>query len=234
VPTLASVLGAHGYRTHAVVTNPFLAARYGVDAGFCSFENVTMAGEAVRGMRQTTLVRLVRVLAPARLPSDRASTVGAHAARWLAAEGDRPFFLWLHILDPHAPYGDRDGASTSLVLDLMAFQESSGPEAPFRATGRLRAGEYRPDAAERRRIASLYRQDVAFADREIERLLDDLAGRGLLGRTAVVFTADHGEEFWDHGGVEHGRTLYEEVLHVPLVVVPAGGAPPAVRRTSPA
>lgn len=228
--TLASVLGAHGYRTHAIVTNPFLTARYGVDAGFCSFENVTMAGEAVRGMSQTTVLRSLRAIAPAVLPDDRANTLRAHAEDWLAAEGPEPFFLWLHFLDPHAPYGDRDGASTSLALDLMAFQETAGPQAPFRATGRLRAGEYRPDAEERAWIASLYREDVAFADREIARLFDLLAARNLLERTVIVFSADHGEEFWDHGGVEHGRTLYDEVLHVPFVVRPAGGSAPAVRR----
>jgi len=58
-----------------------------------------------------------------------------------------------------------------------------------------------------------------------------IAARGLAARTAIVFTADHGEEFWEHGGTEHGRTLYDEVLHVPLVVVPPGGARPAAVRT---
>src|SRR4030095_17102481 len=90
--------------------------------------------------------------------------------------------------------------------------------------------EYRPDAEERRQIEALYREDVAFTDAAIGHLLDALAARGLAERTAVVLTADHGEEFWDHGGLEHGRTLYEEVMRVPLVVVPPGDAPPAVRR----
>jgi hypothetical protein len=152
------------------------------------------------------------------------------AERWLASHGDRPFFLWLHFLDPHAPYGDRDGASTSLVLDLMAFETSSDLEVPFRGVGRVRAGEYRPDAEERRQIEALYREDVAFTDAAIGHLLDVLAARGLAERTAVVLTADHGEEFWDHGGLEHGRTLFEEVIRVPLVVAPPGDAPPAVRR----
>jgi len=230
LPTLAGVLGARGYRTHAVVTNPFLTARYGIDAGFCSFENVTMQGEAARGLAQTVPLRLLRAFAPALLPSDRARSVRARAADWLAANGDHPFFLWVHFLDPHAPYGDRDGASTSLVLDLLAFEASRGPEVPFRGLARVRAGEYRPDAAERQRIEGLYREDVAYADAEIEALLDVLERLELGARTAIVFTADHGEEFWEHGGVEHGRTLYEEVLHVPLVIVPPGGGEHAVRR----
>jgi arylsulfatase len=189
-----------------------------------------MRGEAARGLAQTAPLRLVRALAPTLLPSDRARSVRESAERWLEAHGERPFFLWLHFLDPHAPYGDRDGASTSLVLDLVTFEGSGGPDVPFRGVGRVRAGEYRPDAEERARIEGLYRQDVAFADGEIERLLDLLDSRHLAAHTAIVFTADHGEEFWDHGSIEHGRTLYEEVLHVPLVIVPPRGAVvPAVR-----
>ena len=229
LPTLAGVLGQHGYRTHAIVTNPFLTARYGIDSGFCSYENVSMAGEAVRGLEHTTLLRFVRLLAPWALPSDRASAVRARAEDWLDARPTGPFFLWLHFLDPHAPYGDRDGESTSLTLDLMAMEDASDFQIPFRSIGRLRAGEYRPDADERGRIAGLYREDVLFVDRQIGRLLDFLSERGLADQTAIVLTADHGEEFWEHGSVEHGRTLYDEVLHIPLVVVPAGGSGPVIR-----
>jgi arylsulfatase len=227
--TIAGALGARGYLTHAVVTNPFLTPQYGIDQGFCSFENVTMSGELARALAHTTPVRLARAFVPRLLPSDRADRVRARVERWLAAHGDRPFFLWVHLLDPHAPYGDRDGASTSLTLDLMAFQKSGGPAAPFHQIGLLRAGEYRPTREEQHEIAGLYQEDVTFTDRQIGLLLDALEGRGLTGRTAVVLTADHGEEFWEHGGVEHGRTLYDEVLRVPLVVVPAGGVQRAVR-----
>ncbi len=222
VATVAGLLGTHGLATHAVATNPYLTARYGIDRGFCTFENVSMEGEAVRALGQTTQLRLARLFAAEWLPSDRAPEVRARAERWLDRHPDVPFFLWLHFLDPHAPYGDRAGSSTSLVLDLMAFQRDGATGTPFRAVGLTRAGEYRPGPAERRRIRALYREDVDTVDREIGRLLDYLQTHGLRGRTAIVLTADHGEEFWDHGGLEHGRTLYEEVLHVPLVVAAPG------------
>jgi len=224
VATLAGMLGARGYATHAVATNPYLTARYGIDRGFCTFENVSIEGEALRALRHTTQLRWARALASRWLPSDRAPEVRRRAERWLARYGDRPFFLWVHFLDPHAPYGDRDGASTSLVLDLMAFQGSGATGVPFRAVGLTRAGEYRPDAEERTQIHALHREDVDFVDREIAAFLDFLVARGLDATTAVVLTADHGEEFWEHGGIEHGRTLYEEVLRVPLVIATPGGA----------
>jgi arylsulfatase len=221
--TLAGRLGAEGYRTHAIVTNPFLTRHYGMDQGFCSFENVSMEGETARAFAHTLPLRAVRAVAPGLLPSDRARMIRERAEEWLAEHAGAPFFLWLHFLDPHAPYGDRDGASTSLALDLMAFQHREELVAPFGAVGRLRAGEYRPGPAERDRIAALYREDVDYVDGEIGRLLDTFEERGLSDRTAIVLTADHGEEFWEHGGVEHGRTLFEEVMRVPLVVVPPGG-----------
>jgi arylsulfatase len=183
-----------------------------------------MEGEAVRALGQTTQLRLARAFAARWLPSDRAPEVRARAQRWLDQQGERPFFLWLHFLDPHAPYGDRDGASTSLVLDLMAFQRDGATGTPFRGVGLARAGEYRPGPEERQRIRALYEEDVETVDRELGALLDYLDARGLRRRTAIVLTADHGEELWDHGGLEHGRTLFEEVLRVPLVVAVPGGA----------
>lgn len=230
VETLAERLGRRGLATHAIVTNPYLAPRYGVDRGFCTFENVSLEAEAVRALGQTTALRLLRALAPRWLPSDRAPALRARAERWLARHGTRPFFLWLHFLDPHAPWGDRDGASTSLVLDLLAFQGRGATGTPFHGVALARAGEYRPGPAARRRIRALYHEDVATVDRELGALLAWLDARGLRRHTAVVLTADHGEEFWEHGGLEHGRTLFEEVLRVPLVVAPPGAARPAARR----
>ncbi|MEW6273274.1 MAG: sulfatase, partial [Thermodesulfobacteriota bacterium] len=225
VSTIAGELGAHGYRTHAVVTNPFLTSSYGIDRGFCTFDNVSMRGEAVRGLSQSTVLRLARRIAPGLEPSDRADVVRREAERWIQAHAGRPFFLWVHFLDPHAPYGDRDGSSTSLAFDLVALQDRRGIGEPFSAMALLRSGEYRPGAAERRKIVELYRSDVAFVDEQISLLLDFLERHRLLARTAIVLTADHGEEFWDHGGVEHGHTLYDEVVRVPLVLYAPGREP---------
>ena len=102
----------------------------------------------------------------------------------------RPFFLWLHYLDPHHPYVDHDGAGGD----------------------------------DRARFAS----EIRFTDRELGRLLDGLATRGLAESTIVILHADHGEEFGDHGGQFHATTLYEEILHVPLIVAAPRVAPRVV------
>jgi arylsulfatase A-like enzyme len=227
VRTLAGALRDEGYVTQAIVTNPFLTPRYGIDRGFCGFENLTMRGEIARGLEHTTAARLLRPWTAPFAAPDRARAVRERAEGWMDAHVDAPFFLWLHFLDPHAPYGDRDDAPTSLTLDLMAFQAGRSLDAPFRSIALLRAGELRPGPSERARLVELYRQDVAYLDAQLARLLDHLDATGLRERTSIVLTSDHGEEFWEHGGTEHGHSLYEEVINVPLVIAPANLAPAA-------
>jgi hypothetical protein len=96
----------------------------------------------------------------------------------------------------------------------------------------LRAGRLALDPEVVRRAAALYDAEVAFTDSEVGRLLAGLDELGLAERTIVVATSDHGEEFLDHGGFEHGHTLYAELTHVPLIVRAPGLAPGRVRAGS--
>ena len=78
------------------------------------------------------------------------------------------------------------------------------------------------DAADRAFLRGVYDEEVAFVARELARFLDGLAQRGVTESGLTILTADHGEEFLDHDSLEHGHTLYQELLHVPLVVWGAG------------
>jgi arylsulfatase A-like enzyme len=93
----------------------------------------------------------------------------------------------------------------------------------------IRAGDYPGGDEGRREIAALYAGEVAYTDRAIGRLLRGLEASGELARSAVVLTADHGEELWDHGGYGHGHAMFDEVVRVPLAVRPPGGTAGAVR-----
>lgn len=82
---------------------------------------------------------------------------------------------------------------------------------------------------------ALYGAEVRSVDAAVGEMLQALERNGLSGRTLVIGAADHGEEFWEHGGSEHGRTVYEEVVRVPLLMrwpghVPAGARIDAVAR----
>ncbi len=87
----------------------------------------------------------------------------------------------------------------------------------------LRDGQIRPRPHEADDLLALYDAEIAANDEAFGRLLDQLRSAGLWDSTLVIFVSDHGEEFFDHAGWEHGATLYQELLHVPLIIKDARG-----------
>ena len=142
------------------------------------------------------------------------------ATGWLSSVGDRPFLLWLHLMDPHAPYCPKDAA-----LALMGDR----PITPFRARylnsywnrsdlGPQRLARYRED------IVALYDAGIRWVDSQMQRLIETLRGLNRWENCVFALTADHGEEFLEHGGRYHPPSrLVEELIHVPLLLrVPEG------------
>jgi arylsulfatase A-like enzyme len=138
-----------------------------------------------------------------------------HACNWLGSLGDSPFFLWLHLMDPHAPYYPKDAA-----LALMGH----GPLSPSRARY-LNSYWNRSDLGPRRfarhrdEIVALYDAGVRWVDAQVARLIETLQGANRWDDCIFALTADHGEEFLDHGGRYHPPSrLMEELIHVPLIL----------------
>ncbi|MBI4517709.1 MAG: sulfatase [Deltaproteobacteria bacterium] len=221
--TVATALRERGYRTHAIVTNPYLALHYGLGEGFDAYENITIESEAFLSFRETTAGRLLNWLRPDLVIGDRGETVSRRAQQWLATvDPAQPFLLWLHYLDPHPPYSRAGVTRHKSLRGDMAFEPATAGSAPLSLTSpdvaRLRSGEIRLSDAEKESVRTLYRAEVASVDAAIGSVLDALDARGLREQTLVVCIADHGEEFWEHGGVEHGHTVYEELVRVPLLM----------------
>jgi arylsulfatase A-like enzyme len=149
--------------------------------------------------------------------------LNAHALEWLTADRQRPFFLYLHATDPHSPYRPPPPWAERLA-DGVAL----APEQLDAVLLNFRQHDIGPTADEVRALTAAYDGEVAFTDENLGHLLSELRRLGLYDRTLILVIADHGEEFADHGGLEHGRTLYEEMLHVPLIVR-APGAPAGIR-----
>jgi len=197
VDTLPELLARGGYAVHGVVSAPFLSPVYGFADGFDTY----------------------------RLSSDRASGLVDRALALLDEGAGRSQFLFLHLFDAHAPYsppGDilgRFGSRPEDVSDLHAMIEKRLPPESEAAIDEAR---------------SLYDGEIAYVDREIGRFFEGLRARGLYDSSLVVVTADHGEAFFEHGYWEHARPwrdegpgLYQEIVHVPLLVKrpnAAGGA----------
>lgn len=135
------------------------------------------------------------------------------AKRWLDDFGASPFFLFLHTYEIHAPYGAPAGHRGRFS---KRYSERVTPDKGIGSK------------AERDRVVALYDEGIAYTDHVFGELMVYLKERDLYENSIIVVFSDHGEEFWEHGAVAHGRTLYQEVLHVPLLIKesghPAGGA----------
>ncbi len=131
---------------------------------------------------------------------------------WLDWRKPGPFALFLHVLDTHVPY--RPPGEYNTMFADPEYHGRVGDEFTDRVGAQ--AGEYNAD--DQARIVSLYDGGLRFVDTELGALFDGLEKRGLLDRTMIVISADHGEELWDHGSFFHGQSLYDELLHVPLIM----------------
>jgi len=137
------------------------------------------------------------------------------AQSWLASVGQRPFFLWLHLMDPHSPYYPPN----------EAYRELAGRDIE---PGRARyLNEYwnRSDltpsalSGKRDEVVQLYDAGIRWADRQIARLVDSLRQSYVWDDCVFALTADHGEEFLEHGGRYHSPVrLSEEIVRVPLLI----------------
>ena len=144
----------------------------------------------------------------------RAEEIFEQGAQWLDEFGGNPFVLFLHTYEIHAPYMPPEAFRGRFTAD------PPGDGMPLKSMS---------DPAARERIVALYDEGIAYTDDVLGKFLDGMRESGLLDRTHVIIFSDHGEEFWEHGDVQHSFTLYQEQLHVPLIVRLAENDPPAVR-----
>lgn len=242
-----------GYETAGFnAGNPWLTREYGYDRGFETFRDfltddtddgsdlgrqVTkfarrlqpyVAWSAVLEDKLGLATRIAFVFA-GHTPVESAETVTDAAVEWLRHwDGTRPFFLWVHYMDPHYPWTPRsvdldcfaEGSVSSIDVARLWHEVSSHDHT---ADGHDLSPDQLGDAID------LYDAEIRRTDEAIGRLLDALGGAR--DDTLVSVVGDHGTELGDHGGFSHGpRTLYEEVLRVPLVF--AGPSVPDRERAS--
>ncbi|OGP84869.1 MAG: hypothetical protein A2Y95_09335 [Deltaproteobacteria bacterium RBG_13_65_10] len=215
VTTVAEAMKDAGWRTGAIVSNINLAPSFGFDQGtdeylYLAPDYFFGASESSSKLALYNLLRLVRERFLSKRKDVRhyyqdAPAVTGAAKAWLDRNGRTRFFLFLHYMDPHDPY----------------FVH------PYDGTAVARVDTPRPEASRAREISDLYDGEIVFLDRYLGALISDLKAKGLYESTLIVLTADHGEEFCEHGGWWHGTTLYDEQIRIPLIVKPPreGGTP---------
>jgi len=196
VPLLAELLRRAGYATAGVVAAPFLSARYGFARGFEHYDETAMSGSHAASWRGATSPK-----------------THAAATAWLRDRNRRrePFFLFVHYWDVHYDYDPPPPYDTMFDPSYRGALS----RVDFISNPAIHPGMDRRDLEH---VLALYDGEIRYTDEHVGRLLDLVDELGLRERTIVVLAADHGEEFFEHGRKGHERTLYEEVLRVPLVV----------------
>jgi arylsulfatase A-like enzyme/Tfp pilus assembly protein PilF len=178
VPYLPEILGANGYRTGAFVGSMALDPKWsvpGFERGFDTYYTGFNPGPDGGEDRYQSV-------------EWRAGTVVNHAMGWLGKRPPGPFFVWIHMFDPHDPYD---------------------PPQPYKT----------------RYAKALYDGEIAYMDSALGDLFRQLKAAGLYDGTLIAVTADHGESLGAHGEDQHGILLYDETIHVPLVIkLPRGQA----------
>lgn len=212
--TLAEYFRDAGYDTAAIGENGNLTATQNFDQGF--LEHNWFPKPEFRVISLGSLV--LSYLLPYQFRENASTThLMDLAVDWLETHRSRSFFLWLHIFDPHMPYEPP-----------REFWPSENPPAGFGYTfsksevALAMVGKKARTADERAWLRTLYNGEVAYVDSQVGRILENLKRWGLYENSLIVLTSDHGEEFWEHGGFEHGQSLYWELLNVPFLVKAPG------------
>jgi arylsulfatase A-like enzyme len=144
-----------------------------------------------------------------------ANVIVDQAQSWLGGLGDRPFFLWLHLMDPHHPYYPPEESLAALGLPLTTARRARYLNSFWNR------GDLGPERLKRHReeVISLYDAGVHWVDKQLSRLADALRNSGRWDETVFAVTADHGEAFLEHGDRYHSPTsLPESVVRVPLLL----------------
>ncbi len=177
--TLAEMLQRAGYRTFGLSDNINVSDVMGFDAGFDRFQTE--------------------------------SYIGAHKIADIAREwgddlrdGDSPFFLYLHFMDPHSPY--KRHRKMPWFGEFASNRSDVSPE-DINARNAVVKGQRNPV------LEVAYDTEIRFLDEELRKLFVDLE---ILENTLIIVVGDHGEEFWEHGKLGHSHSLYDELLQVPF------------------
>jgi len=191
--TLSEMLDGRGFATGAVIANSVI---YAADSNFHQGFDFFAGLHGNEGRRSK--------LVDTRLLIDR-------ALDFLDSRRGLPTFLYVHTMDPHVPYAPPPPFDT--LFDPKPTPDHPGvdPRTDFK------------EPLDRDRLIAQYDGDIAYGDQQFGRFLAEIKKRGLYDDALIFFMADHGEEFQDHGGWLHGRSVFDELVHVPLLAKFPGG-----------
>jgi arylsulfatase A-like enzyme len=214
--TLAEALQSRGYTTAAFACNPLISRQKNFSQGFESFTTF-----GLQFIKTREVIEDVRT--------------------WIGMHAGTRFFLYLHLVDPHAPYFPRDDALDAVGEPvpedfpgqevLRRYKSAAHQGLAFDEEGRQKVHDPFP-AGHLQQIEGLYDASIRTGDHYLDVIVNTLERHGLTNETVIVFTSDHGEEWMDHGRLTHGQSVHRELVHVPLVLA-GPGLPGGVQSSTP-
>lgn len=215
--SVASLLKKRGFATACVHSNPYISKFYGYDRGFDYF-NDFLIGQVEDEISQTKarrtfreIVKGFKAIVSHKLPHEDGKTLNHEAFTWLEKIAE-PFFLWVHYMDTHMPYVPPN--EFLKIIDVKTYSHIK----------KIWMGKKIDDIEMRKTIPNeevndyinLYDGCIRYIDQIIKDLITGLEKK--FSNTIFIITADHGEEFREHGDLGHHEKLYDELIKVPLIL----------------
>ncbi len=231
--TLPEILRDNGYRTAAFVSAYVLEGELGFSRGFDVYDDELGRFPGLADLvffRSVAMVR--RHFDPDLVVERRGDRTTDKALTWLEGR-DEPWFLWVHLFDPHGPYEPPAPFDTRYAQGLKSSVAAGTPVleqydvAPYlrKSLAGVTSVPW---------VVAQYDGEISFADEQLGRLLDGIEARGQLDTTLVVVNGDHGESLGEHKvWFDHGDDLYDPATWVPLAIKLPGGAHQGARVDDP-
>lgn len=236
--TIQEVLKKKGYTTSAFHSNPYLSSLLGYNRGFDKFDEILELDKdtLLDGLKTEGFKRIMydflfsSKLIKFRLnklykfskgePFARADTLNKLALSWLKKHPEK-FFMWLHYMDVHTPYIPKreylkmfSSSSHNILTDLNLY---------LRIKKNITKKNTEVTKADLKLLTDSYDAEIRYTDTQIGLLLNELRKMGILDKTLIIITSDHGEGFFEHGVFGHANEhLYDELIRVPLIIFAPG------------
>jgi arylsulfatase A-like enzyme len=188
--TLAEVLRQHKYSTAGFTENVNISRKFGFHQGFDTWRLSSA------GLRQS---------------GEEMARFDGSIFSWLTRQQGKPFFLYVHFIDPHNPY-------IAPPPFYNHFDSGYGGTIKGSESGPEYITHYRENRRDLDHLAALYDDEIRLIDSRFERMIDKLKEMNLLEGSLVIFLSDHGEEFLDHGNLRHATSVYAELINIPLII----------------
>jgi hypothetical protein len=196
--TLAEVLESRNYHNIAFVANASIGKVFGFNQGFHEYRELTDIVPRSKHIQSDTVNQHVFTF----------------LEDYIQRPDRKPLFAVIWTMDPHGPYAPDTDVENMFSIDehqcIDTFDTNLLPG--------IRTGRVQPTASQIDFMRTRYDQEIYFNDRSFGLFLEKLKELNLYRDSSIIFTSDHGEEFMDHGSIDHGRSLYKEMVHIPFAI----------------